>query len=109
MSMVMVEAAPLELARVSTPTWPSNEVTPLPAVAKPQLVLFCRHTVPLSFGKLMARLAVGATKPRVLVKPLALPLKVELPLPCSAKVRLVAPMVKLPPGVIVRAAELWIV
>ena len=109
LSIVIVDAAPLELASVSTPTWPSSEVTPLPAVANPQLVLFCRQTVPLSFGKLMVRLAVGATKPSVLVKPLALALKVELALPWSAKVRLVAPIVRLPPGVIASAPELWIV
>ena len=104
--IVTVLPTPVELAIVKTPARPSTEVTPLPLVAKPQLVLPCKQMVPLSLGTVIVRLAVGAVKPRVLVKPLALALKVDVELPCKANVRLLAPIVKLPPGVIVKLALL---
>ena len=66
----------------NVPTRLSTLVTPAPAVAKPQAALFWRQTVPVASGSVMTRLAVGAVKPSVEVKPLALTAMVLLELPC---------------------------
>lgn len=95
--MVMVAPAPLELAKVSVPFRPFTLLTTLVVLAKPQVVLVCKQTVPLSFGKLILRLAVGAVKPTVLVK---VPLVAEMLLVASPAMtvgRRLVPTLKVPP------------
>lgn len=68
--------------------------------AKPQLVALCKQTVPLSFGKLIVRLAVGAVNPSVVVNDPLVALTVILELPTNDVACVVSPSVKLPNGAV---------
>jgi hypothetical protein len=80
--------------------------TPDPDVLKPQLGLFCRQTVPPSFGRLIVLLEVGVVKPSVVVNDPLRPVMTLLLLPLSVKSWLMAPIVKAAPGVIFNEAVL---
>ena len=99
--MVMVLTDPVELASVRAPARVLTLVTPLPPAAKPQLLVL-RQMVPVASGRVMVRLLVGVAKPTLLVKPPVVEDRVVEPLPCKARLWVVAPIVRAPPGVMDR-------
>ena len=104
--MVITAPAAVELAILRAPLRPSTLLTTLLLKAKPQLALVCKQTVPDSFGKLMARLAVGAVKLTVVVKlPLVAAILV-LASPAMTVGRKLVPTLKVPPLALTLSAPL---
>lgn len=116
LSRVMVVPEVVEFDKVRAPAIaaplvaPWIDSTPLPAAANPQpAVSPSRQIMPVWLGIVTVVLAPGNAKASVLVKPLSLAARVVEALPCKARRRLVAPTVRLPPGLMANAPALWMV